>query len=112
MTSTANRPPFDAHRGGGAYAFVSYAHADANLVFPSIASLHRRGVSIWYDEGIDPGKLAILRSQSYCPELQKERVITDLYNGTPARALVEYAAAMKPAAARRVRSIRCERSTE
>ena len=40
-------------------------------------------------EGIDPARLAILRSQSHCPELQKEHIITDLYNDTPAKALVE-----------------------
>ncbi len=55
MATAAVHPPFGAYDGSGPYAFVSYAHADAHLVFPDIASLRRLGVNIWYDEGIDPG---------------------------------------------------------
>jgi hypothetical protein len=48
-----------------------------------------RAINHSLGEGMDPARLAILRAQSYCPELQKEPVITDLYNDTPAKALVE-----------------------
>jgi len=51
------------------------------------AALHAINHSL--GEGIDPAKLAILRSQSYAPELQRELVITDLYNATPVKELVE-----------------------
>ena len=43
------------------------------------------------ENGIPPDDLPILRSQSYCPELQKEPVITDLINQTPAWSLAESA---------------------
>lgn len=55
MPSTIIPLPFEAYRGNEPYAFVSYAHADAHLVFPDLAELRRLGVNIWYDEGIDPG---------------------------------------------------------
>ncbi len=48
-----------------------------------------RAINHSLGEGIDPAKLATFRSQSYCPELQRQPVITDLYNGTPVRELVE-----------------------
>ncbi|HEY3291024.1 MAG TPA: phytanoyl-CoA dioxygenase family protein [Anaerolineae bacterium] len=48
-----------------------------------------RAINHSLGEGLDPAKLAILRSQSYAPELQREAVITDLYNATPAKGLVE-----------------------
>jgi hypothetical protein len=48
-------PPFEAYNGPLPYAFVSYAHKDADTVFPEIARLHAQGFRIWYDEGIDPG---------------------------------------------------------
>ncbi len=35
-------------------------------------------------EGIDPAQLTKFRAQSYCPELQRTPVITDLVNKTPA----------------------------
>ena len=49
------QPPLAAYRGRDAYVFVSYAHADAQLVYPEIASLAQHGYRVWYDEGIDPG---------------------------------------------------------
>jgi ectoine hydroxylase-related dioxygenase (phytanoyl-CoA dioxygenase family) len=51
-------------------------------------------------QGIDPERLPIFRSQSYCPELQGKPVITDLLNKTPAWALAESAVGagnLKPA---------------
>ena len=47
--------PFPAYKGDEPYIFVSYAHADADLVYPEIQWLHNRGFNIWYDEGINPG---------------------------------------------------------
>jgi hypothetical protein len=48
-------PPFEAYNGDSPFLFVSYAHKDANSVFPEITYLHEQGYRIWYDEGIDPG---------------------------------------------------------
>ncbi|MFT4125859.1 MAG: toll/interleukin-1 receptor domain-containing protein [Gordonia sp. (in: high G+C Gram-positive bacteria)] len=48
------RPPFPAYQGDDTYAFASYAHADAHLVFPLLTQLHEDGYRIWYDEGIEP----------------------------------------------------------
>lgn len=47
--------PFEACDGKQPYIFVSYAHADAECVFPDMAQLHKEGYRLWYDEGIDPG---------------------------------------------------------
>ena len=47
--------PFHAYRGEEPFVFVSYAHEDADVVYPEITGLHERGFNIWYDEGISPG---------------------------------------------------------
>ena len=48
-------PPFEAYAGEEPYLFASYSHKDAALVYPELERLHRSGVRVWYDEGIDPG---------------------------------------------------------
>ncbi|HJN52309.1 MAG: toll/interleukin-1 receptor domain-containing protein [Pseudomonadales bacterium] len=47
--------PFPAYKGTEPYIFVSYAHEDAEMVYPEIARLRDQGFNIWYDEGISPG---------------------------------------------------------
>ena len=47
--------PFPAYRGDGSYAFICYAHADAQTVYADLAALHDRGINVWYDEGIAVG---------------------------------------------------------
>ena len=47
--------PFPAYKGDQPYIFVSYAHDDAELVYPEIIRLKKQGFNIWYDEGINPG---------------------------------------------------------
>ncbi|MEE1336783.1 SIS domain-containing protein [Methanobrevibacter sp.] len=49
------RIPFPAYSGSDPFIFVSYAHADSNIVFPEIKRLYDKGYNIWYDEGIAPG---------------------------------------------------------
>lgn len=49
------QPPFQAYAGDQPFAFVSYAHKDAEWVYPELRRLHDMGMRIWYDEGIDPG---------------------------------------------------------
>ncbi len=49
--------PFPAYVGDAAYIFVSYAHADADIVYPEISWLHEQGFNVWYDEGIEPGSV-------------------------------------------------------
>ena len=44
-----------AYRDDEPFVFVSYAHADKQLVEPIIAGLHARGMRIWYDEDLDGG---------------------------------------------------------
>jgi TolB-like protein len=48
--------PFSAYSGNEPYAFVCYAHADANTVYPELTWLRDLGYNIWYDEGISPGE--------------------------------------------------------
>ncbi|HRW07534.1 MAG TPA: phytanoyl-CoA dioxygenase family protein [Caldilineaceae bacterium] len=48
-----------------------------------------RAINASLGEGIDPTQVPIYRSRSFCPELQREPVITDLVNKTPALPLAE-----------------------
>ena len=47
--------PVEATTGETPYIFISYAHRDADKVYPEVKRLHDEGYAIWYDEGIDPG---------------------------------------------------------
>lgn len=35
------------------YVFISYAHDDAELVFPIIKDIYESGINVWYDQGIE-----------------------------------------------------------
>ena len=48
--------PFPAYKGDEPYIFVSYAHADDDIVYREIQWLHDQGFNVWYDEGIAPGE--------------------------------------------------------
>jgi len=41
--------PFPAYQGDDPYIFVSYAHDDADLVFPEMQRLRDAGFNVWYD---------------------------------------------------------------
>ncbi|MCZ6871424.1 MAG: TIR domain-containing protein, partial [Gammaproteobacteria bacterium] len=47
--------PFAAYQGDDPYIFVSYAHEDAERVYPELEWLRGQGFNVWYDEGISPG---------------------------------------------------------
>ena len=49
------RLPYPAYRGNDEYIFVSYAHRDANIVFPEVRRFQNLGYNVWYDEGIGAG---------------------------------------------------------
>lgn len=53
MATVNLTPPFEAYKGDKPYLFVSYAHADAVVVYPDIELLHSAGFRIWYDQGIE-----------------------------------------------------------
>lgn len=48
--------PFPSYRGRGRYAFICYAHEDADVVYPILIWLRDQGLNIWFDEGISPGQ--------------------------------------------------------
>lgn len=48
-----------------------------------------RAINASIGQGIDPAQVPIYQARSFCPELQREPVITDLFNKTPALALAE-----------------------
>jgi len=48
--------PFPAYKGNDSYVFVCYAHADAAFVYADIQQLYRKGINLWYDEGISAGR--------------------------------------------------------
>ncbi len=45
---------FQAYTGLASYLFLSYAHKDADEIFPLMERLQQEGCNIWYDEGIHP----------------------------------------------------------
>ena len=47
--------PFPAYKGDAPYVFVSYAHEDAEIVFPEIRWLQQEEFNVWWDDGINPG---------------------------------------------------------
>jgi tetratricopeptide (TPR) repeat protein len=44
--------PFKAYEGNKPFIFVSYSHTDKLQVYPIIDYLNKKGIHIWYDEGI------------------------------------------------------------
>lgn len=44
-----------AYKGNEPYLFVSYSHKDDARVWPMIEGLQKRGLRVWYDEGIEWG---------------------------------------------------------
>ena len=49
--------PFPAYEGEEAYFFVSYAHEDAELVYPEMTWIRDAGFNLWYDDGIHVGSV-------------------------------------------------------
>lgn len=43
------------YSGADSFIFISYSHADTQLVFPIIQAMQDEHYRVWYDEGIDPG---------------------------------------------------------
>ena len=48
-----------------------------------------RAINACLDEGLPAERMHEMRAQSYCKEIQTERVISDLFNRSPARDLLE-----------------------
>ena len=48
-----NRPT--AYSGNKPYVFISYAHKDANRIYPIIQAMQNSGLRVWYDEGLEVG---------------------------------------------------------
>jgi len=44
--------PFKAYEGDESFIFASYSHTDKLQVYPIIDYLNKKGIHIWYDEGI------------------------------------------------------------
>ncbi len=56
MNGREQLEPLPAYDGNELFIFVCYAHVDKDIVYPEIRWLQDQGVSVWYDEGISPGK--------------------------------------------------------
>lgn len=52
---TPNKLPPRAYDGNDSYIYVSYAHSDADVVFPDIERFISQGFNVWYDEGLASG---------------------------------------------------------
>lgn len=55
MANDDKQKLYPAYEGNEQYMFVSYAHADSDMVFPEIARFQNQKYNVWYDEGISPG---------------------------------------------------------
>jgi hypothetical protein len=65
---------------------------DGYVVVPGLVPLPRiasalKAINHSIGRGLPPDQVAVYRSRSFCPELQRERVILDLFHETPARVL-------------------------
>ncbi|MEM7033318.1 MAG: hypothetical protein AAF629_27435 [Chloroflexota bacterium] len=60
-----------------------------SVVPPIMVDNALRAINHSFGTGLDPKKMQTFRSRSFTPELQKEAVITDLLNKTPALLLAE-----------------------
>ena len=49
-------PPFPAYQGSDPFIFVSYRHADSEVVYAELEWLNACGFNVWFDEGITPGE--------------------------------------------------------
>ncbi|MEP4146188.1 MAG: TIR domain-containing protein [Halioglobus sp.] len=49
------KKPFSAYKGPEPYVFICYAHRDKEDVYQDLSMLDKRGVRVWYDEGIPAG---------------------------------------------------------
>jgi hypothetical protein len=45
------------YAGDQPYFFVSYGHADSDLVYPEMRWLQEAGFKLWYDDGIHVGSV-------------------------------------------------------
>jgi hypothetical protein len=67
-----------------------YVHVPG-VVPPVMVDAALRAINASLGEGMNVADMPRLRAQSYCPELQREPVITGLLNATPALSLAESA---------------------
>lgn len=61
----------------------------AGVIPPVMVDAAVRAINASLGQGIDPAQVPIYQSRSFCPELQREAVITDLFAKTPALPLAE-----------------------
>lgn len=61
----------------------------AGVIPPVMIEAAVRAINASLGQGIDPAQVPIYQSRSFCPELQREAVITDLFTKTPALPLAE-----------------------
>src|SRR5262249_29971690 len=52
-----SKRPEPSYTGNEPFFFVSYGHADRELVYPEMRWLQKAGFSLWYDEGIHVGSV-------------------------------------------------------
>ena len=71
-------------------AVYEYGYVHVRGVVPRLmVNAALRAINSSLGQGIDPAQLPRFRSQSYCPELQSQPVITELLTNTPAWSLAE-----------------------
>jgi hypothetical protein len=51
------KPPVKAYQGDEPFIFVSYAHRDSDIVYRAVEQLCAAYFRVWYDEGIEPGRI-------------------------------------------------------
>lgn len=54
--SSSPKTTINAHSGDEPYVFISYKHADTDLVVPIIERFQQRGYNVWFDQGLKYGE--------------------------------------------------------
>ena len=73
-------PPFPAYQGSDPFIFVSYRHADSEVVYAELEWLNACGFNVWFDEGITPGEITGLQAFQSFPIIAPSS--TFKYKGT------------------------------
>ena len=51
------KPPVESYQGNDPYIFVSYSHRNSEIVYQAIVQLYTAYFRVWYDEGIESGRI-------------------------------------------------------
>jgi hypothetical protein len=72
-------PPVKAYQGDEPYIFVSYSHRNSQVVYRAVVQLCAAYFRVWYDEGIEPGRIW----KAIVPRHNPKRTRSSAYSRVP-----------------------------